>query len=70
LYPSAVPSEMQARANGECSRTMEGFLRMSGNMLASIGEMASWTNVLKKNKAVVEDEKPAEADDRQPVNQQ
>ena len=31
---------------------MEGFLRMSSNMLASVGEMASWTNVLKKEKPV------------------
>lgn len=50
LYPSADPDEYQARKNGECSRTMEGFLRMSGNMLASMGEMGSWLKVYNKKK--------------------
>lgn len=48
LYPSAVSSELASRRNGECSRSMEGFLRMSGNMLASIGEMGSWLRVYNK----------------------
>jgi len=70
LYPSTVASEVAARNAGKCSRTMEGFLRMSGNMVASIGEMASWTNVLKKKKAVVVDEGAAsDASARDPVKQ-
>jgi len=48
LYPSAVSSEYEARKRGECSRTMEGFMRMSGNMLASVGEMGSWLKVYNK----------------------
>mmetsp|Transcript_10008 Transcript_10008/g.28460 ORF Transcript_10008/g.28460 Transcript_10008/m.28460 type:complete len:144 (+) Transcript_10008:884-1315(+) len=52
LYPSAVESEVRARARGECSRSMEGFVRMSGNMIASLGEMGSWLNVLNKKKVV------------------
>jgi len=50
LYPSAVASEYDARKRGECSRTMEGFKRMSGNMLASVGEMGSWLKVYNKDK--------------------
>lgn len=50
LYPSPIQSEVEARARGECSRSWEGFLRMSGNMLASIGEMGSWLDVLNKKK--------------------
>ena len=41
---------------------MEGFLRMSSNMLASVGEMASWTNVLKKEKPVEVSETPENAE--------
>jgi len=48
LYPSAVASEYDARKRGECSRTMEGFMRMSGNMFASLGEMGSWLRVYNK----------------------
>jgi len=48
LYPYAVESEVQSRMRGDCSRSLEGFLRMSSNMLASVGEMGSWFNVLKK----------------------
>lgn len=50
LYPTAVASEVQARENGECSRSMEGFLRMSSNMISSLGEMNSWLSVLNKKK--------------------
>lgn len=52
LYPTAVASEVAARKRGDCSRSMEGFLRMSGNMLSSIGEMGSWVNVLNKKKVL------------------
>lgn len=54
LYPCAIESEYMAREEGKCSRTMEGFLRMSGNMISSIGEMGSWFNVLKKEKKIEE----------------
>ena len=51
LYPAADAAEYEARRRGECSRTMEGFMRMSGNMLASVGEMGSWLKVYNKDKA-------------------
>jgi len=54
LYPCAIESEYLAREQGKCSRTMEGFLRMSSNMVASLGEMGSWFNVLKKEKKIEE----------------
>ena len=56
IYPSPVPDEYRARANGEVARTNEGILRMMGNMVNSLGEMASWTNVVKKEKKPEGDE--------------
>ena len=55
LYPAAIRSEVDARARGECSRSMEGFLRMAGNMVASVGEMGSWLKVYNKDKKVKEE---------------
>jgi hypothetical protein len=48
LYPRADASEYEARKRGECSRTFEGFVRMSSGMLASVGEMGSWLRVYNK----------------------
>lgn len=50
LFPSAVQSEYEARKRGECSRTFEGFLRLGGGMLASLGEMGSFLKVYNKGK--------------------
>ena len=55
LYPAADRDEYEARRRGECSRTMEGFKRMSGNMLASLGEMGSWLRVYNKKKRTSEE---------------
>ena len=56
IYPSAIPSEVAARQRGECSRSMEGFFRMAGNMVASVGEMGSWLKVYNKDKKGMKDE--------------
>jgi hypothetical protein len=47
IYPQSDPAERAARAAGKCTRTTEGMTRLAGNMFASIGEMVSWTKVLK-----------------------
>lgn len=50
IYPVSIASEREARTAGKCTRTMEGFNRLFGNMASSIGEMASWTKVLNEKK--------------------
>jgi hypothetical protein len=46
IYPLSDPAERAERAAGKCTRTTEGFMRMTSNMFASAGEMFSWTKVL------------------------
>jgi len=55
IYPQSDPLERAEARAGKCVRTSEGMGRLAKNMFSSLGEMASWTNVLNKEKAEKEE---------------
>ena len=48
IYPQSDPTERAARQRGECTRTVDGMMRLAKNMGSSVSEMFSWTRVLNK----------------------
>ena len=57
IWPRQLPDEVLARTQGQVGRSMPGFARMLSQMFSfkTVQQFASWGNVLKDKKVVVQE---------------